>query len=620
MANLTTLMKLVIDGDSKGAQAALRETGGEVKSLSKLAKAGGAVLAGLATTIGAMAISAINAQDQIAKLSDRTGVAVETLSTLKVAGEFTDVSIESLARGVAKMSRVIVEADKGGAKAKETLAALGISARSASGGLITAEDALRKSADAFASLEGGVEKAALAQDLFGRGGIELLTLLNDGSDGLDRMTDRAQALGLAMSEDGTRKAEQFNDTLTALWQTSKGWINTAVDSWLPTLTDLAGGFELLIGGATAADRQMQVALARHGTAAERRAKVAANDEANARANDPEYARAAEAREKEAAAAAAAEAARAKAKADAEERAAADAAAFAAATRDAAAAERERAQAVADVAREQEEQQRFEADFAAQMIDRIAEVQEQDDRRREYEIEQEREKVEQIAEIERAAADERAARREQEARDAQATQQAQVSTAQTVFGAISRVADLAYGAIGDSAAAGTAKARAAMKVLFVTAKAAALAGAIVSTAQAVTNALATPPFPAGAVMAVGAGIAGAAQIATIVATTIAGVADGGLMPSQLRAAGLNRHTVLAVRNDEAVVPPDGTRELTAMLQLQRRRMEIGANGGPGGAPIVVVAELDGRRMTRGLSPHMSRALEDGYDVRRDARVT
>ena len=57
----------------------------------------------------------------------------------------------------------------------------------------------------------------------------------------------------------------------------------------------------------------------------------------------------------------------------------------------------------------------------------------------------------------------------------------------------------------------------------------------------------------------------------------------------------------------------------MLALQRRQMEMAAQGGGNGGPIVVVAELDGRRVSRGLSGPMTADLEDGHDFRRNTRM-
>ena len=586
-------LKLVIGGDSRGAQDALRAVGDEIRGVSAVTKIGGAALGALAGSVGAMTLAVINAQDEISKLSTRTGIAVETLSALKVGGELADVSLDALATGARTLAKTIIDADRGSVTAQRTLERLGVSSRDAAGELTTVEAGLRTAADALAGMESATERAALAQEAFGRGGLELLPILVEGSEGLDRMTERARALGLAMNEDGTAQAERFNDALTGLTQTLTGTVQTAVDFWLPALARTAESVEFVVGlltgrGEAAWERQrgaveravdplddMDAALAEAG--AEIDLWVAANG------------RVVEATD-----------------------------ASAASTVSATSATRDRASATAELARAQEEQARFEAEMLAGIIGGIAEQQAQDDRRHAYEMEREVERVARLADLEADLAAERLLIREQSAADAERLRGAEMSAAQSVFSGIGQLADLAYGIVGDSAEAGAGRAKGAMKALFVASKAAALAGAVVNTASAVTNALATPPFPVGAALAVGAGIAGAAEIATIVATTIQGIADAGRMPGvdALRAAGLNRHSLIAVRHDEAVVDPNGTRDLSAMLSIQRRQMEIGTQRS-GVGPVVVVAEIDGRRMTRGLSPHMAQALDDGYDYRLSA---
>ncbi len=196
---------------------------------------------------------------------------------------------------------------------------------------------------------------------------------------------------------------------------------------------------------------------------------------------------------------------------------------------------------------------------------------------------------------------------------------QTGAASPAFGAVEQFAGMPQSAVEDSYFGQTKAGRAAAKALFVAGKAAALANAIVNTAQAVTNALAVQPYPLGAALAVSAGIAGGTQIGTIVGTTIQGIADAGLAPGQLRAAGLNQHTAIAVGPDEAVIDPRGTSEISKMLALQRRQMEMAAGGGANGGPVVVVAELDGRRVSRGLSGPMTADLEDGHDFRRNVRM-
>ena len=110
--------------------------------------------------------------------------------------------------------------------------------------------------------------------------------------------------------------------------------------------------------------------------------------------------------------------------------------------------------------------------------------------------------------------------------------------------------------------------------------------------------------------IAAGATGAAQIAGIVATSITqGVADAGLPPGALRAAGLNNHTMLAVRNDEMGLEPDGTRAISEML-TQRS----------GGQPMVVntVLEIDGHVLGQTVDAHLIRSQERGLPYGERAR--
>lgn len=227
--------------------------------------------------------------------------------------------------------------------------------------------------------------------------------------------------------------------------------------------------------------------------------------------------------------------------------------------------------------------------------------------------------------EQLLADNRKVRAEQEsdrmrkaAEDAQLAADIQTQNAAEVFGAVSHFADLAQQAVEDSAFGQTRAGKTAAIAMFAISKAAALAQAAVSTALAIANALTVMPPPVGAALAVGAGIAGGVQIGTIAATSIQGLADGGLAPGVLKSAGLNNHTVIGIRNDEAVIDPQGTSHITAMLGLQRRQMEMGAMGGGGNRPAIVNVSLDGRRLNEGLSPYQTAAIENGRDPAQNAR--
>ena len=144
-----------------------------------------------------------------------------------------------------------------------------------------------------------------------------------------------------------------------------------------------------------------------------------------------------------------------------------------------------------------------------------------------------------------------------------------------------------------------EAKEAAKVFFGIQQAAALAVSIIKMAEAiaVANAL---PAPGNIPAMVAAGAAGAAQIATITAATIKGVAHAGLPPGAL-GPGPNEATIM-MRRDEMILDPVGTRAISQMLNQRTG----------GGQPIQVstVLELDGDVLGRTVDNHLVRSSERG----------
>lgn len=188
----------------------------------------------------------------------------------------------------------------------------------------------------------------------------------------------------------------------------------------------------------------------------------------------------------------------------------------------------------------------------------------------------------------------------------ASQNQQMSSMQDIIGATGNM----FGALSDIAMdayrKGDQEALSHARALFAVQQAMALAGATVSTAQAITNALATPPAPLGIALAVGAGVAGAAQIATIIGTSIQGIGDAGLTSDTLRKAGLNNHSAIAVRNDETILDPVGTRHITEMLEIQKAQMV----GSSSEQKISTTVEIDGRVLGESVDSYMIRQQERG----------
>lgn len=212
-------------------------------ALETVSQAGG-VIGGVLGAVGAsLSIAAftgwikgaIDATDAASDLSQRIGVAVEDLAGLELAFQMGGMEASALEGAMTKLSKQIV--DNGDAFAK-----LGISSKNLDGSFKRNKDMLYELADEFASMEEGVQKVALAQEVFGKSGAAMLPLLNGGSEGLREMDAMARQLGLSLSEEAVEQAGSFNDTLDLLMLGTQGVARGVAAELLPTLSTLAGQF------------------------------------------------------------------------------------------------------------------------------------------------------------------------------------------------------------------------------------------------------------------------------------------------------------------------------------------------------------------------------------------
>lgn len=199
------------------AGAALQRLTGQFAALANPIGAAATAMSAGALALGASVKSAIDTGDSFNKLSQKTGIAVESLSALAYAGELSDVSLESLATGIKKLSVNMNEAaGTANGKAAEAFKALGVTVKGNDGILRASDAVLGDIADRFAGMKDGAGKTALAVALFGKAGADLIPFLNQGSKGIADLTVEAEKLGLIMTGQTAKASEEFNDNIKKL--------------------------------------------------------------------------------------------------------------------------------------------------------------------------------------------------------------------------------------------------------------------------------------------------------------------------------------------------------------------------------------------------------------------
>ena len=237
IAQLTIELSANVARLSQDMQAARGVVERNARAMQSAADLAGKALGALGIGLSVAAFTgfirgAIDAADAAGKLSASTGIAVKDLAGLQMTYEQGGLGQDVFAKSTAKLSKAIADGSV-------ALDAMGVKTRDAAGNLRSTKDVIYEVSDRFADYADGANKAALAQEIFGKSGAEMIPLLNAGSAGMIAAQEAAEQLGLTISEETATKAAEFNDTLDTL-QRGLGGVATRVAAELvPTLSTLA---------------------------------------------------------------------------------------------------------------------------------------------------------------------------------------------------------------------------------------------------------------------------------------------------------------------------------------------------------------------------------------------
>lgn len=229
MANSAGLL-FTIKGDASSAVSALNRVQREVKDLTPnlggLEKALGglvspAALVGAAVAgIGAAAVAGGLALFNLAKntaeygsaifdATQKTGLGAETMSALKVAAEQSGSSFEGVTTAVAKFNVLIGQAAAGSVKAEKILKTYGITATDTQG-------ALEQTITKIAGMANASDQAAAATALFKDRTGAILPVIRSFDGDLPGLIDKLRDLGLIMSDEDAKAADEFGDQMDTL--------------------------------------------------------------------------------------------------------------------------------------------------------------------------------------------------------------------------------------------------------------------------------------------------------------------------------------------------------------------------------------------------------------------
>ena len=131
---------------------------------------------------------ALDTFDRIGKLSKRTDSPTAFLQRMAIEAELAGASLEEVANGQVRLARSIDDAQHGLSTAVRAFQGLGVSFETLQG--LKPDQQFYKVAQAISAMNDQTKRVAVATQVFGRSGANLLPLLDQIADNMDRITKR----------------------------------------------------------------------------------------------------------------------------------------------------------------------------------------------------------------------------------------------------------------------------------------------------------------------------------------------------------------------------------------------------------------------------------------------
>ena len=232
--------------------AALKKVEDQTRKTTGASRDAGDALGALGTLfaaqqIAAFAAHALQAADQLGKMAQKTGIAVEQLSVFTYQAQQADVSQEDLGKGLARLSKTMDALNKGDAEVAGAFQRIGLSAQDLAG--LGLDQIVLKVANAQSQYADGAGKAAVMMALFGKSGANLIPLMNDlANGGFENAKKKLQELGLVISGETAQAAQDFNDSMKRLEMAAQGVTVQVAGTMLPGLTKAIDGLVSALAG------------------------------------------------------------------------------------------------------------------------------------------------------------------------------------------------------------------------------------------------------------------------------------------------------------------------------------------------------------------------------------
>ena len=241
---LTAAEKQLIQFDNKA-----REIGSAAGGLAKLADRFGPLVAGIgAISVGQGFIATMNRLDDVGDYAEGIGDTAANISRLHFAAEQMGSSAEAVDSAIAKMVKSIGNAAIEGGPAADAIGRIGLSVEDLTA--MRPSEAFKAISGAIGELPTVYDKASVASGIFGKGAIEIISILKSGAGDIDAFGKRLDEIGGTITDVQVEAAARLKDQVVEL---GKAWEGTKAESLVaigPAAMGVVKLFSAEVQGAT----------------------------------------------------------------------------------------------------------------------------------------------------------------------------------------------------------------------------------------------------------------------------------------------------------------------------------------------------------------------------------
>ena len=229
-------------GKITGLESAASKMG---RGLGVSLAAAGAAAATAVVAVVALTKASMNNIDVMSKQARALGLSVSSFQAMAMVAGEAGVEAEQLSKVLVKMQDNIASLGQGSSAQVDQFNRLGVSMASLSGQ--GADEQFRIIAESLNNIKDPAERTAAALNVFGKSGVDVITMLDGYGAAVDNAAGFQEKLGIAVSDLDAQQIEAANDALGRLGMVAEGIGNSLAVIAAPALVAFADGLQRIAG-------------------------------------------------------------------------------------------------------------------------------------------------------------------------------------------------------------------------------------------------------------------------------------------------------------------------------------------------------------------------------------